>query len=378
MNPMRLVALTSVALTVAFATACTEERAITTEPVGSLGFGQNLVKAQSNLPRGRAIFPTAPIASATPATDSIIVELGGLDSLSSGNYVVWVGNDSATKFVRASGLLTVLRTDTTLNAQGDAVFSTTSTVVGTVNQFSTGGSNRLMRFATTRAAIGMPNADSANLVLVSLETGTPGTAPSVRRPLWVRRSQAAVVGVRLTGGIRFGNYNPRLSSEYVFATSTAANAVFGPAAFSATTVIIPRGRIEVRGAIYTVNDSNYYRPPVGYFYEAWTIRTDTLGRFIDTVSLGRKATPFPGRLSYYDADTQITDPLFMFGTPTPVIFAAQHRVSADTIAGTVVRGTPWREFAFTYVTLQNKLSPTGRMGANAVMVVGNPSSVSFR
>ena len=124
MNPMRLVALTSVALTVAFATACTEERAITTEPVGSLGFGQNLVKAQSNLPRGRAIFPTAPIASATPATDSIIVELGGLDSLSSGNYVVWVGNDSATKFVRASGLLTVLRTDTTLNAQGDAVFST--------------------------------------------------------------------------------------------------------------------------------------------------------------------------------------------------------------------------------------------------------------
>ena len=164
----------------------------------------------------------------------------------------------------------------------------------------------------------------------------------------------------------------------MFATSTAANAVFGPAAFSATTVIIPRGRIEVRGAIYTVNDSNYYRPPVGYFYEAWTIRTDTLGRFIDTVSLGRKATPFPGRLSYYDADTQITDPLFMFGTPTPVIFAAQHRVSADTIAGTVVRGTPWREFAFTYVTLQNKLSPTGRMGANAVMVVGNPSSVSFR
>ncbi|MEY4856652.1 MAG: hypothetical protein RLZZ97_1482, partial [Gemmatimonadota bacterium] len=65
MNPMRLVALTSVALTVALATACTEERAITTEPVGSLGFGQNLAKAQSNLPRGRAIFPTAPIASAT-------------------------------------------------------------------------------------------------------------------------------------------------------------------------------------------------------------------------------------------------------------------------------------------------------------------------
>ncbi|WP_373060092.1 hypothetical protein, partial [Gemmatimonas sp.] len=264
---MHLAALTSVAITVAFAAACTEERAITTEPVGSLGFGQNMVKAQSNLPRGRVILPTTPIASATPATDSIIVELGGLDSLSGGNYVVWVGNDSATKFVRASGTLTVLRTDTTLNAQGDPVFTSTSTLVGTVNQFSTGGSNRLMRFATTRAAIGMPNADSANLVLVSVESGTPGAAPSVRRPLWVRRSQSAVVSGRLTGGVRFGNFNPRLSSEYVFATSTAANAVFGPAAFSAITVIIPRGRIEVRGAIYTVNDSNYYRPPVGYFYE---------------------------------------------------------------------------------------------------------------
>ncbi|WP_145978998.1 hypothetical protein [Gemmatimonas phototrophica] len=375
---MRLAVLTSVAFTVVVAAACSEERAITTEPIGARGFGQNLIKSQSNLPRGRAIFPTSPIASANPAADSIIVELGGLDSLSGGNYVVWVGNDSATKFVRATGTLTVLRTDTTLNAQGDPVFTTTSASLGTVNQFSTGGSNRLMRFATTRAAIGMTNADSANLVLVSVETGTAGATPGTRRPLWARRSQSAAVGGRITGGLRFGNYNSRLASEYVFATSTAANAAFGPAAFSASTLIIPRGRIEVRGAIYTVNDSNYYRPPVGYYYEAWTIRTDTLGRFIDTVSLGHKATPFPGRLSFFDADTQITDPQYMFGTPSPVIFASQHRVSSDSIPAAVVNGTPWREFAWTYVTLQNKLSPAGRMGANVVMLVNNPSSISFR
>lgn len=378
MKLMRLAVLTSVVLAVAVTAACNEERAITTEPVGARGFGQNLVKAQSNLPRGRVVFPATPAASATPANDSIIVELGGLDSLTGGNYVVWVGNDSATKFVRATGSLTVLRTDTTLNASGDPVFSTTTVPIGTVNQFSNGGSNRLLRFATTRAAIGINNADSANLVLVSVESGTAAAAPGTRRPLWARRSQAAAVGGRTIAGIRFGNYNSRLASEYVFATSAAANQVFGPAAFSATTLIIPRGRIEVRGAIYTVNDSNYYRPPVGYYYEAWAIRTDTLGRFIDTISLGHKATPAPGRLSFFSADTEITDPLYMFGTPTPVIFASQHRVSSDSIPAAVVNSTPWREFAWTYVTLQNKLSPAGRMGANVVMLVNNPSSISFR
>ena len=57
-------------------------------------------------------FPTEEIheiASATPTTDSIIVELGGLDSLSSGNYVVWVGNDEnkSTGLYGATGAMRV-------------------------------------------------------------------------------------------------------------------------------------------------------------------------------------------------------------------------------------------------------------------------------
>lgn len=379
MRHMRSAVLTSALVAVAVSTACQDERAITSAPVGARAFGANLVRTANNLPRGRVVLPASPIASATPANDSVIVELGGLDSLTGANYVVWVGNDSATKFVRASGSLTMLRTDTTLNAAGDPVFTATTVNLGTVNQFSNGGSNRFFRFATTRADIGIAAADSANVVIVSVESGTPGTSPSVRRPLWGRRSQAGTVGGRLIAGLRFGNFRPRLTEEYVFATSTAANAAFGPTAFSASMLIIPRGRIEVRGPVYTVNDSNYYRPPVGYYYEAWAIRTDTLGRFIDTISLGHKATPYPKRLSFYDADTQITDPQYMFGTPTPVIFASQHRVSADTIAAAkVANNTPWREFAWTYVTLQNKFSPVGRMGANSIMTVNNPSSISFR
>ena len=382
MNSMRSGTIAAAAVAILVAGACTDERAITTEPIGELGFGQNLAKQATNLPRGRVVFPTAVIASATPATDSIIVELGGLDSLTTGQYVVWVGNDSATKFARATGSLTIQRTDTSLNAQGDPVFNTTNTTRTGVTGFSNGGSNVLMRFATTRSNVsGLAATDSANLVIISVESGTPGATPGERRNLWARRSQTAAVGTpaRRIAGLRFGNFAPSLENEYVFATSTVANAAFGPSAFAASTPIIPRGRIEVRGSVFTVNDSNYYRPPIGYYYEAWAIRTDTLGQASDTVSLGQKATPYPSRTSFYEADKTIVDPNFMFGTPTPVIFASQHRVSADSIpAATPTGKKPWSEFTSVYVTLQNKAAPPERMGAAVIMSVGVPGSVSGR
>jgi hypothetical protein len=380
MRLMRFASLAAAAGLIA-AAACSDERAITTEPVGDVAFGQNLAKIASNLPRGRAQFPVAVIASATPATDSIIVEMAGLDSLTTGQYVVWVANDSATKFARLTGNLQVQKLDTTLNSQGDPVFTTVNTNFTGISGFRNGGSNQTLRFTSNRVnAAGLGATDSANVVIVSVETGTPGAAPSDRRFLWARRSQAAnqLTPVRPVAGLRFGNFAPRTVDEFIYATSTSANVAFGPAAFSAASPIIPRGRIEVRGPIFTVNDSNYYRPPVGFYYEAWAIRTDTLGRFIDTVSLGQKATPYPGRKSFYDADKTITDPLYMFGAPTPVIFASQHRVSSDSIPAAVVAGRPWREFAFAYVTLQNKAAPPERMGAAVITSVGVPSSVSFR
>ena len=380
MKTMRFAPLVVVSFAVLSAAACKDERAITTEPVGDLGFGQNLIKVSTNLPRGRAIFP-AIVASSTPSTDSVIVEVSGLDSLSSGQYVVWVGNDSATKFARATGSLTIRRADTTLNNQGDPVEAVSNVTTNNVSAFSNGGSNRIMRFAAIRSTVtGLVDADSANIVLISMESGTPGATPGERRMLWARRSQAAAVGTpaRTIAGMRFGNFKPRLTEEYVYATSTAVNAAFGPTAFTVATPIIPRGRIEVRVPIFTVNDSNYYRPPVGYFYEAWAIRTDTLGRFVDTISLGQKATPHPERKSFYEADKIIVNPLFMFGTPTPVIFASQHRVSADTIAASKVNGRAWRGFTSVYVTLQNKAGPTDRMGAPVIMSVGLPGSISGR
>lgn len=384
---MRIRVLCSLAVAGAVFVACDNERAITSSPVGEKGFGQNLIKQSTNLPRGRAFLP-AIVASATPANDSIIVELAGLDSLSSGQYAVWVANDSATKFARLTGNLTISRVDTTLNAQGDPVFTPSTVTLPAVSSFSNGRQNYLMRFASTRAlASGLGATDSANVVIVSVETGTPGASPSDRRFLWTRRSNAAtqtIGGVaRTVGGLRFGNYAPAVANEFVYATSGSAAVAFPALNFAtATTPNIPRGRVEVRGPVFTVNDSNYYRPPVGFFYQAFAIRIDTLGRFIDTVSLGDKASPFPNRISFFEADKTVPDPTAMFGTPTPVIFASQHRVSADSIPEariTSVFGTrPWTGFAFVYVTLQNKASPRNRMGAAAVMTTGLPVSIVGR
>ncbi len=380
---MRIRVLCSLAFVGVAAVACDNERAITTEPVGEVAFGQNLLKQSTNLPRGRVFLPPV-VASATPATDSIIVELAGLDSLSSGQYAVWVANDSATKFARLTGNLTIARIDTTINAAGDPVFAPSSVTLPNVSTFSNGRQNYTMRFASTRALVtGLAATDSANVVIVSVETGTPGAAPSDRRFLFARRSQSAAqtIGIaRTVAGFRFGNFAPRTAEEFVYATSASAAIAFPALTFvTATTPNIPRGRVEVRGPVFTVNDSNYYRPPIGFFYQAFAVRTDTLGRYIDTVSLGVKASPYPNRISFFEADKTIPDPTAMFGTPTPVIFASQHRVSSDSIPEALAVGKkPWAGFAFVYVTLQNKASPTNRMGANAVMLVGLPSSILGR
>jgi len=55
--------------------------------------------------------------SRTPAADSILVDLGGLDSLSTGSYALWAANDSATKFALLTGTLTISKIDTINCAQ---------------------------------------------------------------------------------------------------------------------------------------------------------------------------------------------------------------------------------------------------------------------
>ena len=116
--------------------------------------------------------------------------------------------------------------------------------------------------------------------------------------------------------------------------------------------IVPRGRVEVRGKIMVVNDSNYFRPPVGYYYNGWAIKFDTTARHVDTVYLGRRTSPFPERNSLYEADKENPSPDVVFDSPK-VIFAMATRVSTDTIPE-ANSTPPWLNFGIVRVNLQSK------------------------
>ena len=290
---------------------------------------------------------------------------------------MWFANDSATKFVRATTLnIRETRVDSTINAAGDPVFTTTVSNVTGVTSFRSGGSNKTFRVATSRAtATGMAATDSLNVVLVSIEGATPGAAPGEVRSLWARRSQATANAA----GIRFGTFAPRIpvaanagnpaaGQEYVVASSTTAGV--------ATMTIVPRGRVEVRGKIMVANDSNYLRPPVGYYYNAYAVKFDTTGRFNDTVYVGRRTSPYPARISLYESDKTNPAPNVVFDSPR-VIFAMATRVSTDTIPDANT-SPAWLNFGLVRINLQAKASQEGRMGPTTVLEGVLPKSVRGR
>ena len=371
MRSMRLFLLAAGVTAVAVSTACGNERSITTEPVGALGFGTNFLRTSTNLPRGTVTYPVGIVASATPATDSVIITLAGLDTLTTGNYTVWFANDSATKFAPATALnIVATRRDSSLNAAGDPVFTNTNfTTIGA--SFRAGGSNVALRVAVSRvSAPAFAGTDSLNTVLISIEPGAAGAAPGEVRPLWARRSQANASRV---ASLRFGTFgrgipvqpgNPGANQEFVVATNGAMT-------------IVPRGRVEVRGDIMILNDSNYFRPPVGYYYNAYGIKLDTTGKFNDTTYLGRRTAPYPDRaISLYDADKSNPAPSVVFDSPR-VIFAMASRLSADTIAD--AKGSPaWKNYGFVRVNLQPKTGIEGRMGSATILEATLPPSVRGR
>ncbi len=373
-NRMFLAAAVGSALVAA---ACGKDgRSITTEPTGDLGFGINFAKTSTNLPRGTVTFPVGIVGSATSNTDSVIITLAGLDSLTTGSYTFWVANDSATKFARLTTMNAVVtRLDSTLNAVGDPVFTPTTTSRAGINSLRAGGSNFVFRIASVRdVANGLATTDSLNTVLISIEGATPGAVPSEVRPLWARRGQAAATRV---AGLRFGNFargipaaagDPKANQEFVVATSNTAGV--------ATMTIVPRGRVEVRGKILIANDSNYFRAPIGYYYNAYAVKFDTTGRFNDTVNVGRRTSPYPSRVSLYEADKTNPAPDVVFDSPL-VIFAMASRVSSDSIAK--ANSTPaWLNFGLVRVNLQSKFSQEGRMGPNTVLEAVLPKSIRGR
>ncbi len=368
--------LGSIMIGVTVAAACSDERAITTEPVGALGFGINLAKQATNLPRGVTRFPSA-VPSATIANDSLIVSLRGLDALPAGSqYRVWVADDSSsTWFPATNANLRITRVDTTFNAAGDPVFPPAIVQTTGVTGFSNGGSNVAVRFATSRAAITGVAATNIGVVLVTIETTPNPTTPSTeRRILWSRRSQrfGAGGGANDSAGVNFGTFGRSLATQYLYSTSNAASVP--------SLAINPRGRVEVRGSIMVVDDSNYTRPPRGFYYAAYAVKFDTLrGRFSDTVYLGRRTTPFPEQISLFDADFGGTNPApAIVLEPQQVILGMRTRVSADSLPKAITAGRPWREFGLVVITLQSKNTVEGSMGSSIVTQAFLPQSVRGR
>lgn len=360
MTTMRLLLL-GVA-SAAVLTACDDTRSITTEPGAGFGFGASLGKpAASNIPRGIIRFPVAGrLASTNPANDSIVVTLITADTLAAGSqYVVWAANDSATRFYRLTGNLEVTRTDTTQASTGDLVFSTTTTNRTGINGWGVGGPNVTARFSARRAGqAGLANTDSIGLIIVSTETGTVGAAPGPVRSVWGRFSQAASSQT----AIRFGTFAPRLDDEFRYATS-------------AVPAITPRGRVELRDGVLVVIDSNYFKPPRGYFYAAFALKVDSLsGRPLDTLYLGARTGPAPERVSMFDADTDASL------TRNDVIVAMNQRVKLDTTVAEKLGPAeqPLKEYGFVNIVLQSKAAPLTRMGSGIIMQVLLPPSIRGR
>ncbi len=343
--------------------ACSDTRSITTAPSGALGFGANFAKPTlTNVPRGTMRFPVAgALPSANPANDSIVVTLNTADSLSAGSvYVAWAANDSATKFWRLTGDLTVSRVDTTTSRTGDPLITPTTTTRLGVSSWAVGGSNVLSRFRASRvSAAGLTSTDTIGVILLSIESGAVGAVPSNVRFAWGRRSEATASQTNL----RFGAFAPRIANQFVFANNGAVT-------------ITPRGRLEVRNGVIVVIDSNYFRPPTGFFYALHAVKVDSLSnRPIDTLYLGRRTSPYPERISLYTADVDSTISPVIVASQN-VILAMNNRASADTLpkAG----NPPFKEFGFVNVTLQNKAAPEGRMGASIVMQATLPPSIRGR
>lgn len=346
--------------------ACEADRAISTEQTGDPAYGAQLVltagTAAYNLPRGTVRFKQLAAVGATPGdsgvTDTLTVTLQGLDTLEAGNYTIWAGNQTSATNVnwkRLTGTLDVIRFDTTLNALGDPTEVQVPFQYFGVSAFSRGGARQRMTFKTNRVLSGLTAADTVDIVLVSIESSTSATAtPSVtRRPLWARRP-AMAAGDTITRNLNFGFFSLNADSQYVY-------------------IPTGRGRALIRGDILVLADSGLGTPPQGYYYAAWAVRRDTfyvtrprqgsttaidtIEKLLpDTVYLGPQTTPFPGRLSLFEADTRVIDSDVQLTNPRSILSAANRFDLRSVDAHN--RPNPYRGFQTITVTLESKDADT--------------------
>jgi hypothetical protein len=401
MNRIRRFILPAVAGILALS-ACEPDQAITTEPVGDPAYGILLQLTPTNLPRGTARIPDphpTDVPPTTTSTDTIQVNVAGLDSLEGASYSIWLADSLGQNIVKATGTLRVIVTDTILDQFGDPVASPDTTIFPGVSAFANGGPRHALQFTTDRAQSGMAASDLVQLVFVSVESDPGATTPSAtRRPIWGRR--AGGTAVRRIISIDTIAFDP--DDEDVLDTDTTfvprhriSTLSFGNFAFDPANqyVYVPagRGRAYFRGDVMVINDSSLSRPPLGYYYAAYVVKSDDVTNLpVDTIYLGPITAPFPDReISLRHADSVLVAPEVQvlvippnvagdWANPAPsAILAASTRVSADTVSALMGATGAFRGITDVFITLESKNAAEGRLGPAILLRAGVPEIVRF-
>ena len=354
--------------------ACGDKRAILTDPIGASAYGYQMANLATNLPRGNVNFKFhATPAAVTP--ESLIVTLSGIDSLSSGFYTAWVGDSLGTTFKRITGLLTAIRTDSSLDAIGNVLATRVPLNLGSFSAIQNGNPRTAYTWAFERNAAGLAATDSMVTFVISIESSNAATTPNAtRRPLYARRNDIGSSGSagNRNSALKFGNYASDPVNQYVYSSAPA------------------RGRGVVWGEILQVTDSTLAVPPMGYYYATYLIKFVPPGSTNgDTLFLGDLTSPYPRRnLSLYNADSVNTDPAVVVASipafpQNREILAGSTRISADTIAHLPSavcstndpgdnRPCPYKGFTEVRLTLESKNAARGRMGPNRVLGANVP------
>ena len=389
MNRSFVMRVAACAALVAFASACNDETATVLSPLNRKAYNFLLVKEGANVPRMSG--GVVSISRTTAATTSTIADITiqGLEVLQgTAGYVLWIASLEPAAAGSADSIITnvsrlrtssfrAIRVDTTINAEGDFVPTSTTVVSQTTAAvaptFNAGGQGTRYEISTTAAALGFqPHLRHFIFVTVVADTANPGTpAPDGSDArLWLRYTAtlpAVPTGSATTTATRtptagFGNGNAAAAKEYRFIASGRG-----------------RGSLLSDRNVLILDDSLLARPPKGYYYESWLIaRADNVNFFArDSLSLGPQTAPYPRRdVSLYSADSLRVDPVIQ--EFPALIYAEASRVQGDSLAGlSTSTSNRFRGIANAFVTLEHKLG-TPAMSPAIILAGTTPPPIRSR
>ena len=272
--------------------ACETQRSTVFDPVGDPSFDFSVGTGAAGLPSG-----TIAIGATTVTTS-----LSNLRALGSGQYQFWVLRRDANNidtYVQGFGRTVefYLRPDTLPDGSakldpitGDTIKVTDSTIVSNVRTGGYAGSDNpavtSLRVIIDSTSVDFPLAAATigtiHAIVVSIDNGT-ATTPGTAKFLWRR------IGVGGAGAMLFGNFG---GSDIVNVQSPA-DYVFGARG---------TGLGGARGGEISVDLTEVARPPVGFYYRGYVVRTDGTGVVVDTARSPYSTDAAVSRVSLFDAD----------------------------------------------------------------------------